>query len=1150
MSVAGGRVDRSTDELRQQFEAARLDVEILERINAQLRLRNDDEANALQVEVASALIGLRGRKAASPPPVAIDPLHRILATRGMAEPTGEPLHRYRVTDEEWTAVTAWVRRAAQHGLFQASPRASAIFVLWASEWFRREHQGGHYKWDHLRAELGADLPYGLLTDLTRQGLHWWRRQPRIINGDEERILSLALEGGFPTRLLEARENGWLASHLRRSIVRLSSIADPDEEAALRAVIAGAAETPHSYRHGDFHEICAELILAVVRLKREAAATAPRGVAVVAWLDATQGDWRETLPLRLEGDGIRRLLEDLVSVSAETLGSAEARCRRLLVRKGSGWVPALELSSKGDIRLPPRLMQHDGRYRVHPAGHLADCLVGELALVEPPGDAGTWLSLPRGPSPRLIAPYPFDRAAEVEFSSGTTRWKELWPRGDAERGSVLIFASQTGDEGEEPDRLELIGSGSLRSRRLILYVLAPCDYVLSGDGASQCIWAGDGRRLVRVTGTACLTPPSEEFGYRVEANASSDKAERLLVTGDLARGLQTEDGPVVFAGAPQIRGRVGPTAKVVNHELVWRRSEERAWRRADQEPIGEGSIEVLWRDPQARAARDRQTFVILPKEARLHCRPQGDAAFVRLESGGDWSLAFDEQDIATPIARHGGWEVRFVRAPRRSLRVRLVHPRYVDIPLTCRYPISRGAFAKADGGLFRTSDAVVLDRLRGARAVVDGPAQLALELHGDPGSSQLVRFVDELPLWSISGDLRRLMGLGKDLDQQLILTLEPGGAELRVCRTEGEVLIDRVGGRVGFRDAGDEARAERRLEWRSIVDPGSTGERILGLRTWADDQYGKWMPIAEGLRGHGLVYARVDGIPRGRPTLLPGPPVDLTGMCALQRHAYRADQDDRRRGITDSLRSLKDGADGERGVRFLHDMLTAIDGLPPISLDVFRYLPWAPDAAALLLVTAATDAERERVWRLEQELPLTWLLVPVEAWRHAFAFQAHHLAGLLQDPSLAGQVELIVRSDQVTRSAEILRLEPALRAALAAAGVCEWPQEAPRTHKEIAQERVRRSVAERGDRASAPTGGEGTCFRDDPLFKSVPPEAFSHFDATHWEALEAPWAAALRAAGQVTLSRKQLFRVRAAMAEDPVHFTEAYVAFLTEFAGAC
>ncbi len=128
---------------------------------------------------------------------------------------------------------------------------AAAFVLFGAEWFRRSFSGGVAKWSDLAAAIGGPVPYPTLTALTREGLRWWGRPVRRHHGANEWFLTLRLEGGFPSRLLETQERGWLLSHLRGLVSGLSNgpLRRGGGGRARRGRRRGAAQLPHEGLRG-------------------------------------------------------------------------------------------------------------------------------------------------------------------------------------------------------------------------------------------------------------------------------------------------------------------------------------------------------------------------------------------------------------------------------------------------------------------------------------------------------------------------------------------------------------------------------------------------------------------------------------------------------------------------------------------------------------------------------------------------------------------------------------------------------------------------------------------------------------------------------------------------------------------------------------
>ena len=750
--------------------------------------------------------------------------------------------------------------------------------------------------------------------------------------------------------------------------------------------------------------------------------------------------------------------------------------------------------------------------------------------------------------RVVNGFPFDVAAEVELrrDSGPAM-VAAWPRGEPERGELLVFAEA--DEPPRPGALALVGPGSCRSRRPVLYAWAPATFAaatLAGDPLEP-IWTGASRALFRFDQAARVGAPNAEYAYRIEPASDGERAERLWIEGEVARGVQDAEARTVYAGTPKVRGRQGSGALVQDPGLAWRARGETAWQPL-REPM-EGAVEVVWRDTASRTLRDRAEMIVLPTNARLVGRAAANhAAHFMLENGGGWQLEAARDPKVCHRTSEAGLEVAFLGAPERTVDLRMSHARHEAIDIRAVFPVAEGGFAGAGEQVYRRNARVVLGALRGAQAFAPGRATLTLELSGKPKSQQARQFEEELPLWSVSGDVARLLSGVGDLDADVVLTIDPGATPLRVGLYAGEVVFDREARTVALRGLDVDVGVVCNIEWRSLLDPSAAGLRRLGAQTWTDTDVGAPLPLPDDLSGPGLVYGRTHGRPVGRPTLVMGALPLRDDAPPLRSASLIGERRAREVTIGAALDGLASEPWAYAELRWMHAMLAALDGVSPVAVDAFRLLWRKPRAALALLLSAESDEERERVWRLDQALPLIWALAPLSAWRAALSQRIAHLESLLAQAGLAETVALAL--GQVRRECDaIIALEPLLQAPLAAVGFCK-AEAITRSHHEIAQEWVRRSAVEIDDRRAGAGRDWTSCFYDDPAVRPQLPALFQRrdiFHSAHWEALEAPCVAALRTADRVTLTEAQRFRVRAAITADPLHFAEAYAAFVAEFA---
>lgn len=1076
-------------------------------------------------------------------------LAEILVQAGLPAPDGRTLYRYPIDDASFAALKDRLGVLHRGGcLRQPSPGSAALFAVYVAVWFQREYNGGQYRWESPLPSVIGTLPAQTIKVLAREGLAWWGLAPRRTAGGEMRLLSLVLEGGFPTRLLETRERSRIAVHLRALIASLEPRADGDET-TVAALSRDRGATLGAFDHEEFHILCAELALALVALKREANAASPPGVSASAWLDATRPTWRDQLPIHIANNSARRLLDDLVSRNAELLGG-DAGCQRLLLHDGEGWVPGLSLEMEGEIRLTmAQAAPGEGRLHVFASGSMASVYAGELGVLEPPVDAGqNWLSRRRGGA-RPPAAFPFDSAVQVQLRSAEGRSLTLtWPRGSPLRSEMLVFADPRGDDaGSLPKVLSHLGGGSLSTRRRRVWLLTPPHFLvcpIDSETPAASVWRGLTHHLYEITHSA-HAGPRDRSAYRIEVGAESDQAHQLTFDGPLLTGAETAGGSVtIFAGVPALRLRSGLRSQVPQTgQVQWRREGTVIWCDwATSAPqVDDGLVEVVWRDPKSETPLDRQLIALLPAGACITARPRSERGVAYgLENLDGWQLEA-ASDKVTSAASNAGLDVTFVGRPMRHVQLSLASVK-ARLLVRAPAPVAGGGFCGADGALLEDGARAMLEDLRGAVAFSSGRERLYL--HGPHGSDTHIDFDSELPLWAASEEILRLLSASSGLDDVVRLELGLFGRGLKVGRYASTLTIT-PDGHVSLNPAPPPCPGPRRLCWLSMA---TARHRVLSEGSWTDR-------LPEDLHGPGIILPRQGERVVGRPTLVPGRPLPNEGLGRLQRATLIA-RGSRRRdvvgGILDDLAGDSFDAAADRG--FLLSLTTTLDGIPPAAIDALAMLPEHPAALAGLAVAAETEEARGKVWLLERELPFLWAAVPLELWRSAFDSRRRTLERLLAANGFDDKVAASLAGSAVTSAADgLARLDPMLQSALIMAGEATAAAGTVPSLKDAAQDRCRRTADDFAGLGMLPAPASNnmhaaSSFRrpGSRLADRLP--AFMFSDSFR-ESLDAPCAVALAAAARsddpcrIVLDAEQMRRAREARAREPLSFADMYTAAL-------
>jgi hypothetical protein len=1123
-------------ELRRAFEQARGDVAVLGRLSNQLKSRSDDAALVLHGEVAAALIQARKLTPVSPS----HPIERILAERGLRRSDGRPLYKYRVSAEEWCALrTHLSSRCRARVLTGEDRRDGGAFALFASEWFRREFEGGMYRWEDLLAQVGP-LSQALVAELAREGLRFWGRTTRRTDSGEQRLMSLALEGGFPTRLLESRQRGWLSETVRRLIARVSLFDELDIEAATELASAEVA-IPYSFRSDQFFALLAELACSIADIRRRASPlAAAAGLPTSVWLDANEDGWRDELPIGLEGQSAAHIIDELVSQSLARLSGAGARCWRLLIKTDNAWAPGLRVAFDGPVTPPRQARDHTTRLRVHAAGDLADRITGELALLDPPGDEGEWLVRPRPAAPqRPLRDYPLSKAALVELRAEghpltTVAWSSA---GEPVRGEVLAFVDELGGA-EDVAELTLVGAGSRTVRQAVVYVWCPSDHVARTmqDVAIEPWWKGDEHNLYRLDCEA-LVGRVDEVALFYRPGAGTERPECFELQGEVERRLLSPYGREIFIGKPSIQLRRGiSTVQPGFGECCWRYAGEKSWRDIRREPLGVGELEVIWRSDDSRAARDRRRFIVLPPILKVRCRAlrPGQAEFT-LESASGWSLScrsaeFAQEEISSGFrARWNG---------RRSSRIRLSlkAPDGRSIELETAFPLGDGALVAPEGVLFPDHATVTLRQLIGARAIRNGVGRLVVEPlpRANRRLYQQHDFRDEVSLWSLRDQVDAFMEASDDLDAEVSIGFEPSGPCIRARRYAHELVVSRD--TVRLQEQSTAFTGELEVRRRSLLDTSDTGLRTIGRWSVADAMSRKTLRLPADLAGPGVVFLCEDGVVASRACFAMGQAAISGPLLPLQQ-AQMHEPQALAGAIKEAFEALEAGQDTDAQLKWLHSFIEANAALPAVTFELLKGLGKRSRSLAMLVAATPSEEALQRLWALEPQLPFIWVLVGVEDWRHAFHRQQDRVAATLMAAGWdEGRARATAADNAAVGAARMIALDELLAEPLRLAGVSNGPPRELRSAALVAQDFVRRSSA-------APSQAvQESMFLADAL---IGPELrklrnwYEDFSAEHWEGLQAPLVAALRAAGRVKLAGQHRLRIRGGILADPEHFGEAY-----------
>lgn len=910
-----------------------------------------------------------------------------------------PLYRYRVDATTLDRLAAELRKPMH--VRELSSSECAAFVLYAACWFCRNYGGGPWAWHTVLEPLGIVERLPDTDHVVGTGLRWWGRGVAITSGRHEYLFTLAREGGLPLSVLRGRSGQHLATYLRRLLLLRESHARPAHEYAPSLV----SLLPKSLQRDIVIDVTSELVDAVAAIRD---AIPPECTDIAAWLAQSRPDWREELPVYLESDVAEALLRGLVSETPLTASDRSmdlrlvtelhaepelALIRRLAFPKRMSRYALADAAGVTPEELPSRVIFHlldesgkrtpsalatlqEETFLFQPIGKsytLARDAFGETQLLLTGGGRDVGLvSLPGGEAEAEPLPWIFDRSDMAKHPRVRQRGSAT---GAAEEMLVALPAS----------------GGSLRQ--------------LSGEHAELGVEQAQGRRIVRLTGSATWTTAEDQ--YRLSTR--STEGEEYSLQGRLGTLC---NGRTAWFGPPQVKMTdvAGHQREVPPQLVQWKSTAKgAAWR-----PFSSHSLVRCLGDVQLRAQNGAEATVfrarvlVLPEDFRVRTMPQSREAG-RLEVLSDHVLEIASLDPAVDASstssRRGAilLDVSSER-PLTQFRTRIRFTGGGEAAVWLPFPSAVRGFTDAHGELLPANAPIAVNKLRYYTAIASSNQRrdaFVLEAKLDAGWHMIAPLVREdrghgawnLPLSAVAHQLEAALANVRGIDSQ---------AELRVVRS------------LGVPDRRAIAQGTARLSWHDLQPVVELQDRSVSIRfpegalteltdrqrqglqfavqhlhrpnevgtTLVESERRVWTYTApDGAKGPWLLTAWVFTELLTRPRLLRlGPDEDEAEFDDPFESALRvATGHERHERLKAAVANVITDLAHPTWAR-LDAFLDSLSRLPPATYDANYAIARNPAAA----VTAAMRANRNRfnmVWDGLERLGVVWTATSVRHWVH-------------------------------------------------------------------------------------------------------------------------------------------------------------------------
>ena len=938
----------------------------------------------------------------------------FLRCRALEHPDGRALYAYRCTGQEFAALTETLEQSAHLGN-QPGNAVIRAFVLYASEWWQRRYDGRQWAWGPLLASIGwYSVDYPDLYEPVRNAWRWWKVDLVRLPTSIRYLGTFACQGGLPLALVDdagSRVTQYLRAVLKHTAAYRQFVDDPIDLARDQQHLLN----PPTLRRDYVFRLAADLIEAVLDLQNDIESDSQDEDPLNA-LDQTRPDWRRTMPLALEDARAHGLLTGLLREAAQGRSSPsdEFRVERFLRRTDVGWrlgvrirlpasVSAVQLAHQLRVpaaALPPRLEMRLQGERVRVVGLYVRQSDDFRLVRDTRNTTEVWDS---------------EACGEIRLRclAGGEVGEPIVPQ----RGSALgelPWAFRSGDDGA------FIGEGSVSNRAPEIVVLVPDGWTLErlspkveSSPVPGTAPAGEpevrvhalSRALQRISEPTAIDTGSGRCVIRPSSVHAAEEEHRL--SGHRFHDLESTSP--LFRDAPILRvTRAGQTSRAVpTGEVSWRQTGG-DWRSRPDTPglwevrhLSDGELRHLGRTG------------ILPARFDLTIEPgtdMGQGHLILTQAQGVRVAGVGQDAEAVVTARTEGDDARIhvvtrnEAVPPAHVKLRLHWSGGSALTVQAPFPGQGGRFLREG----RTLDGdLAVDDLYGVRAVALSP---------DP--NETFRIEGELRAPELGGLLRvahfrRSLGKSGVKHELALIDLRPmidlmlaassfseASVDLRIVdrsqREHGTARVNRFAATLehdpdmAFFSVSPIPEEEVPTTFEALRISRPNLEPVpLDVIGPAAAPHGAVLPQDLDTEATRLLVVARNDRARIRPIAIGGKPspsdivdgVRDTEAPRLHEAMNLVDPDSRESAIVEALDELLKHEDMERGEEewaFLTDSLLYAEDLPASASDLFKVLVTKRELLVRCLFRLES-APRNRLWRLEEELPFSWLLIRRDVW---------------------------------------------------------------------------------------------------------------------------------------------------------------------------
>lgn len=713
----------------------------------------------------------------------------FLNKRGLYTPDGRALYKYRLKESEYSLLKVILTENPDH--FE---EWDACFVVYASEWWRRNYSEGHWTWDPIFRSIRKNPAINNRNHIVTGGFEiWGRKVYKDSNGHNDYLATVIVECGIPTQILN-NEKGWLkriicCAYADLSVTTLSEL----DTSHIVDQLAEQINIPKSLRKNSFYELIAQIVHEAISLKREfglGKEQSPTG-----FLDQVKPEWRKSFPVQIDVEAGKKFLDELLTEVAMIPDpkNYDISLIKELVKNGDQWRIKTSLRLPNDFykeedlrieegsigKFPPKLSielinsvdeirQVGIAYKTQKAGKLGLQLTRHQAAFGVDAHFKSW---------RLYLNQP-EQSLSVELPL---------PGGEAlDQESPWVFIEKDG-------RWELKAMASHKTHSSAAIVVANKEWKASGDVAN--LGKFDVQRDIYIVEGKSLFIYE---GQRFQINTGSNIEDRYsyILQGNKS-DYSVKNNVEVYLGMPalfKVNNDSLRKSKIYKSIQV-KRIGQINWQQLSNELVGTMHIRILGDEGEVLF---NKKISVLPKDFSISFESVNPIkGNVILKQSSHFKVSLLCEGLRGNIERQGDGHVLELESleavPPKNVSLSMIDPFNSKTILNVPFPASGVRFFNGSGSPLNPKFPIYLDNLFGYRIFLFNPSanrrafNIVFELVAENVSN--VRIVKTLPvetyhkevsLIDFQGVIRKLFAVTESLDAEVSISID-NGSSIKVRR---------------------------------------------------------------------------------------------------------------------------------------------------------------------------------------------------------------------------------------------------------------------------------------------------------------------------------------------------------------------------------